>query len=146
MKAMKRNERGFTLIELMIVVAIVAILAAVAYPSYTNHVKRTNETKLRGDLMDLAASLETWKAQNFTYAGATLSNMGSPLASDSNYTVNPGIAADGATYTAIAAPKAGTVMGGERPFGIDQDGNTCFGAKGTSTCVPGTAGSSWDDL
>lgn len=46
-----RKNVGFTLIELMIVVAIVAILAAVAYPSYQAHVIRTNRALANGCLL-----------------------------------------------------------------------------------------------
>ena len=46
---MKKNK-GFTLIELMIVIAIVGILAAVGYPSYVSHVKKANRAELQVEL------------------------------------------------------------------------------------------------
>ena len=45
---MKRNERGFTLMELMVVIVIVAILAAVAVPLYINYVKDAQRTEAKG--------------------------------------------------------------------------------------------------
>ena len=45
---MKRNQSGFTLMELMVVIVIVAILAAVAVPLYTNYVKDAQRTEAKG--------------------------------------------------------------------------------------------------
>ena len=49
-----RDERGFTLIEMMIVVAIVAILAAIALPSYRNQVIKSNRAATQAYIADLA--------------------------------------------------------------------------------------------
>ena len=51
-------HRGFTLIELMIVVAIVAILAAIAYPSYQEHVRKTRRAQAKTDMMETVQQLE----------------------------------------------------------------------------------------
>ena len=55
---MHHNNRAFTLIELMIVVAVIAILAAIALPSYTNYVTRTNRAEGRTVLLGTAQALE----------------------------------------------------------------------------------------
>ncbi|TMQ69469.1 MAG: prepilin-type N-terminal cleavage/methylation domain-containing protein, partial [Candidatus Eisenbacteria bacterium] len=45
---MRRNQKGFTLMELMVVIVIVAILAAVAVPLYINYVKDASRTEAKG--------------------------------------------------------------------------------------------------
>lgn len=63
-----RLHRGFTLIELMIVVAIVAILAAVAYPSYRDYVLRGRIAEGTAGLQTLKADMERHYQNNRTYA------------------------------------------------------------------------------
>lgn len=64
------RNKGFTLIELMIVVAIVAILAAVAIPSYQDSVAKSRRADAKGALEGLAQSMERFFTANNTYLGA----------------------------------------------------------------------------
>ena len=52
------KNRGFTLIELMIVVVIIAVLAMIAYPSYQEQVRKTRRNQAKADLMELTQALE----------------------------------------------------------------------------------------
>src|SRR5690554_8105325 len=63
-----RRPHGFTLIEVMIVVAIIGILAAVALPSYREHVLRGNRAEGQAMLVAAAARQERYRAQNGAYA------------------------------------------------------------------------------
>lgn len=62
-------NRGFTLIELMVVVMIVAILVAIALPSYQQYGRRAAESNAQQEMLKLAEQLERHKGKNFSYRG-----------------------------------------------------------------------------
>lgn len=62
-----KKYSGFTLIELMIVVAILGILTAIAYPSYVEHVKESRRSEARSNLLELAQFMERYYAANGRY-------------------------------------------------------------------------------
>ena len=65
-----RHERGFTLLELLIVVSIVGILASVAEPSYQGAVRKAREATLRQDLFILRDVLDQYRADKGQYPKA----------------------------------------------------------------------------
>ena len=56
---MRKTQQGFTLIELMIVVAIIGILAAIAIPQYQNYIARTQFTRVMSDAGIAKTTIET---------------------------------------------------------------------------------------
>jgi len=85
-KSIKKSF-GFTLIEVMIVVAIVGILATVAYPSYVEHVTRSNRAEALRELVRIANLQEQFFVDSRTYT-ANLSQLG--LGSAANFETETG--------------------------------------------------------
>ncbi len=72
---MQRNEKGFTLIELMIVVAILGILAAIAIPNFMRFQAKSKQSEAKTNLGAIGTTAEAWRSENDTYA-ATWAQLG----------------------------------------------------------------------
>ena len=82
-----KKQKGFTLVELMIVVVIIGILAMIAYPSYQEHTRKTRRTDGQTKLMEVMQAQERNYTVNHTYV-TDLSQLGYPAAtvdSDEGY-------------------------------------------------------------
>lgn len=99
---------GFTLIELMIVVAIVAILAAVAYPSYQEYIARSRRADAKTVLLENAQFLERFYTQNGTYVGAVLPVTEAPKEGSTKfYNISFVVDATATAFQIQAVPKNG---------------------------------------
>ena len=67
-KSYGNTGRGFTVIELMVVVVIVAILVALAYPSYIDYVRKARRGEAQQLLMNWSINQEIWRSNNPEYA------------------------------------------------------------------------------
>lgn len=74
-----RFARGFTIIEILIVVAIIGILSAIAFPSYNNYVMRSKISEAVGNLSDMRAKMEQYFLDNRTYVNACEPGTVAPL-------------------------------------------------------------------
>ena len=132
---MKKTQQGFTLIELMIVVAIIGILAAVAIPAYQDYIARSQVTEAV-TLMDGQKSniTEIWSDEG-TFANADSGNLGIPAATalSGNYVAQVQIT-DG---VATATMKATGVAAGIQSGTVVLSPYTTAGSV-VWTCKPGT--------
>ena len=108
------RRRGFTLVELMVVIVIVALLAAIAVPLYTNYVKDARRSEAAGALAGVATAEQTYYQRNLTFSN-NLANLNVLLTDvTANWTVaNPTVVVGPPLqFTCVATGKAGTSCAG----------------------------------
>lgn len=130
MRYKKHLQRGFTLIELMIVVVIIGLIAAFSYPSYQEYIERTRRVDAQGALMEMAAAMERHYASNNSYEAAAAGGADtgapaifpdeSPLEGNPKYYDLRIQAAGANTFTLRATPKG--VQAGDGNMELDSTG------------------------
>jgi len=108
----KKHLMGFTLVELLIVVAIIAIIAAIAFPSYQAQVQKSRRTEAKTALANIQLAQERAYTVNGTYAadaqtldlssGLTAVNANTITTEQGFYNITLTVAAGNTTYTANA--------------------------------------------
>lgn len=105
---MRRFNRGFTLIEILIVIAIIGIVITIGYPSLTEYVKKGRRAEVAGLLSEQAQILERFYSKTNVYTGATGLSAGNDY-----YTITPTVMTD-QTFLLTAARKAGSSMAADK--------------------------------
>lgn len=70
------DERGFTLMELVVVTAIIGVLAAIAIPQYAAYEEQAGDAAAKSDLRNMATAMEAYYTQSGTYSGVDLTLLG----------------------------------------------------------------------
>ena len=147
-------KQGFTLIELMIVVAIIGILAAIAYPSYVAYKVRTDRADAQAEMIEIARTLANFRMANNNYAGRTALNVygattiprTQPLyditLTDADGTALTVATAKVRTWLLIAKPKTGTAQANNGWICLNDQGQQ-YWKEGVNACTL-SATSNWD--
>jgi len=118
------KSQGYTLFEIMIVVAIIGVVASIAYPSYQGYLSDTYRAQAAADLKACGMALERFYSNDFSYIGAdtnTICNTNSPTEGAAQYVITYENLT--ATVFSIRATPVGESCSGDNCIQLDQTGD-----------------------
>lgn len=126
LKPSKLSSQGFTLIELMIVVAIIGIISAIAYPSYQGYVERGIRADTMTEMQNIASIIESRKLAQGRYSNDLLTGLGGDYPADKTlyevtFSPNPLTS----QWEISAKPKSGSRMVGDGTLTLNHQGLKC---------------------
>ena len=144
----KQSMKGFTLIELMIVVVVIGILAAIVYPSYQGYIEKGKRVDMMSEMQQIGSRIEANKITYKRYdriplneifsntvsgSGTTFPNTGTALY---NVIVSPvnGTTLNGRNWTLTATPISGRQMANDGVLTLNPQGNKCRGSGPSKVC------------
>lgn len=134
------SQQGFTLVEVMIVVAIIGVLAAIAYPNYQQYVIKTKRTDMMSEMHNIASQIQSRKLIQGSYSNALTTGLGGDFPKQGNalytisFTPNPLTS----EWRIVATPKVDSQMANDGILSLNHQNNKCRGS------VCGT-GNNWND-
>ena len=117
------KQKGFTLIELMVVVAIIGIVTAIALPMYSNYLTRGKLTEASTNLANYNIQMEQYYQDNRSYASGNACGVALPTGKYFTYTCALGSTTD--SFTATAASNSGVGLGnsGDYTYTVNSSNN-----------------------
>lgn len=125
------TQKGFTLIEMMIVVVIIGILAAIAYPSYQRYVIQTKRADMMSEMQNIASQIESKKLALGKYSSVSTTGFTGnyPRQGTALYTVAIAPSPLTAEWTITATPKTTGQMNGDGNLTLNYQGKKCRGTS-----------------
>ncbi|GAF55335.1 type IV pilin PilA [Psychrobacter sp. JCM 18901] len=134
-----KKQSGFTLIELMIVIAIIGILVAIAYPSYQQYVIKTKRTDMMSEMHNIASEIQSRKLAQGAYSNALIAGLSGdyPKQGDALYTVSFTPNPLTSEWSIIATPKNGSQITNDGTLSLNFQGIKCRGDNPNNKCGTG---------
>ena len=126
MQSKMKRDKGFTLMELMVVVAIIGILAAIAYPSYQQYVIKTKRVDMMTEMQNIGSQIESRKLAQGKYSNTLTAGLGGSYPIQGalytvTFTPNPLTE----KWTITATPMAGQQMVSDGVLTLNHQGVKC---------------------
>lgn len=143
-------QKGFSLVELMIVVAIVGVLLAIAIPSYESYRIKVNRGDMKTEMMRISQDLQRYQMVNKTFKDASLSTVGYstlptvyPKSDTALYTLELTLTNNNREWQLKATPITTAKQKGNGVLCLNSKGEKSW-TKGVTTCALSSS-STWDD-